>query len=125
MSSVMPRLSLTNDIDPSIICSDPNVVASYLDDPFTHGRVTARWFSEYMKTVERVKQEAAHLRTPIAIWHGAGDLLVEPWVSEQFFERLATPHRQRKVVEDALHEVLLEPSWPESAWEMKNWLEQF
>jgi hypothetical protein len=24
-----------------------------------------------------------------------------------------------------LHEILLEPSWPETAKEMKNWLERF
>jgi alpha-beta hydrolase superfamily lysophospholipase len=125
MSSWLPRLSITNDIDPNIICSDPNVVSAYLEDPFTHGRVTTRWFSEYMKTIERVKQQAAQLRTPIAIWHGEGDKLVEPWVSEQFFDRLATPHRKRTLVYDALHELLLEPSWQESAQEMKNWLEQF
>lgn len=125
MSSWLPRLSITNDIDPSVICSDPNVVANYIEDPFTHGKVTTRWFSEYMKTIERVKQQATQLRTPIGIWHGAGDLLVEPWVSEQFFARLQTPHRQRRLVEDAWHEILLEPSWPESAQEMKNWLEQF
>ena len=125
MSNWMPRLSITNDIDASIICSDPKVVADYLADPFTHGRVTTRWFSEYMKTIERVKQQASHLRTPIAIWHGEGDELVEPWVSEQFYDRLATPHRQRKLVEDSLHELLLEPSWPKSAQEIKNWLEQF
>jgi alpha-beta hydrolase superfamily lysophospholipase len=125
MSAWLPRLSISNDIDPSIICSDPGVVAAYLDDPYTHGRVTTRWFSEYMKTIDRVKQQAAFIRTPIGIWHGAGDQLVAPWVSEQFFSRLETPHRFRKVVDDALHEILLEPSWPESAHEMKNWLEQF
>lgn len=125
MSSWMPRLSLSNDIDPNVVCSDPDVVLDYINDPFTHGKVTVRWFSEYVKTIERVKQQAAQLRTPIAIWHGEGDQLVEPWVSEQFFERLATPHRQRKVVDQALHELLLEPSWQQSAQEIKNWLEQY
>jgi len=78
-----------------------------------------------MKTIERVKQQASQLRTPIGIWHGEGDQLVAPWVSEQFYARLATPHRQRKLVEDSLHELLLEPSWTESAQEIKNWLELF
>jgi alpha-beta hydrolase superfamily lysophospholipase len=125
MSSWFPRLTITNDIDPNIVCSDPKVVADYVSDPFTHGKVTARWFSEYMKTVERVKRDAQNISTPLAIWHGEADALVEPWVSEEFFNRLSTPHRKRKIVPDALHEILLEPSWPETTQEMKNWLEQF
>lgn len=125
MSSWLPRLTITNDIDPNIVCSDPKVVADYIADPFTHGKVTTRWFSEYMSTVERVKQEAQQISTPIAIWHGDGDALVEPWVSEEFFNRLSTPHRERKLVPDTLHEILLEPSWPETTQEMKNWLERF
>ncbi len=125
MSAWLPRLSLTNDIDPSVVCSDPAIVADYVSDPFTHGRVTARWFSEYMDTIKRVKQDASLIRTPMGIWHGEGDVLVEPWVSEDFFNRLSTPHRKRIIVPQALHEILLEPSWPETSLEMKNWLEQF
>jgi alpha-beta hydrolase superfamily lysophospholipase len=125
MSSWFPRLTITNDIDPSIVCSDPNVVADYISDPFTHGKVTTRWFSEYMKTVARVKQDAQQISTPLAIWHGEGDALVEPWVSEELFNRLTTPHKKRKLVPDTLHEILLEPSWPETTQEIKNWLEQF
>ncbi|MFT6029698.1 MAG: acylglycerol lipase [Oleiphilaceae bacterium] len=125
MSAWLPRLTMTNDIDPSVVCSDPDVVADYVADPFTHGKVTVRWFSEYMKMVERVKQDAVHIRTPIGIWHGEGDMLVAPWVSEEFYNRLTTPHRNRIIVSEAMHEILLEPSWPETSQEIKNWFEQF
>ena len=125
MSTWLPRLSMTNDIDPAIVCSDTQVVEDYKSDPHSHGKVTARWFNEYMKTVQRVKDEAASIHTPIAIWHGEGDMLVEPWVSENFYNALDTKHKQRKVVPNALHEILFEPNWQDTAAEMKNWLEQF
>lgn len=125
VSSWLPRLTITNDIDPSVVCSDPNVVQEYISDPYTHGKVTTRWFSEYMKTVSRVKNEAKLLQTPLAIWHGEGDALVEPWVSEEFFERLTMPDCRRKLISGALHEILLEPSWHETVEDIKNWLEQF
>ena len=125
MSAWLPRLTIANDIDPNVVSSDPKVVEDYVADPFTHGKVTTRWFSEYIKTIERVKQEARQISTPLAIWHGEGDALVEPWVSEDFFKRLSTPHCKRQLVADALHEILLEPSWPETAQDIKKWLEQF
>lgn len=125
MSAWMPRLSLTNTIDPYTVCSDVRVVENYIADPFNHGRVTSRWFSEYMRTVERVKLQAQQISTPLAIWHGSGDALVEPWVSEEFFNRLSTPHRKRQIVPNAFHEILLEPSWSDTTQDIKNWLEQF
>jgi alpha-beta hydrolase superfamily lysophospholipase len=125
MSSWLPRLSMSNDIDPYVVCSDTQVVEDYIADPFTHGKVTARWFNEYIHTIKRVKEDAKLIKTPLAIWHGEGDVLVEPWVSENFYEVLTMKDRQRKIVDNALHEILLEPTWSETAEEMKSWLEQF
>ena len=53
------------------------------------------------------------------------DKVVPGTVREEFFTRLSTPHCKRYLVADALHEILLEPSWPETSQEIKNWLEQF
>lgn len=125
MSWLLPRLSLKHDVDASVVCSDPKVVDAYAADPFNHGKVTARWFTEYLSAVKRLKESASLISTPLAIWHGEGDELVEPWVSEHLFKRLAMSDKQRIVVPDTLHEILLEPSWPETAKEMKNWLERF
>jgi len=125
MSAWLPRLTITNDIDPNIICSDERVVEAYVADPFTHGKVTARWFNEYLRVIERVKDEAKLIKTPIAIWHGIGDELVAPWVSKNFFEGLNMKNRQYTLVENTLHEILLEPSWPQTAEEMKSWFERF
>jgi len=125
MSAILPRLSITNEIDPYVVCSDKQVVEDYIADPLTHGKVTARWFNEYMQTIERVKLDAGKIQTPLGIWHGEGDELVEPWVSDNFFSALSMKDRQRTLVQDALHEILLEPNWTETADEMKNWLERF
>jgi alpha-beta hydrolase superfamily lysophospholipase len=125
MSWLMPRLSLSHSVESSVVCSDPKVVEDYELDPYNHGKVTARWFTEYLSAVDRLRENASKIKTPVAIWHGEGDELVEPWVSEQLFDRLLMPNKQRKVIPDALHEILLEPTWPETAKEMKNWLEQF
>ncbi len=125
MSWFLPRLSLKHEVDAGVVCSDPEVVAAYAADPFNHGKVTARWFTEYLSAVKRLKENACQITTPLAIWHGAGDELVEPWVSEHLFERLSLSDKQRIIVPNTLHEILLEPSWQETAKEMKNWLERF
>ena len=125
MSAWLPKLSISNDIDPYVVCSDVDVVKQYIADPFTHGKVTTRWFNEYLKTVENVKQRAKDITTPIAIWHGEGDALVEPWVSDNFYEALSQKDKQRTLVKGALHEILLEPTWQNTADEMISWFEKF
>ena len=125
MSSIMPSLSLANDIDPYTVCSDTKVVEAYINDPFNHGKVSARWFSEYLKTIDRVKHEASNIQTPLAVWHGAGDTLVEPWVSEKLFSNLKMEFRQYTLIDDVFHEILLESNWLDTAKEIKTWISKF
>lgn len=125
MSYFMPELLMANAIDPYSVCSDVDVVEAYIKDPFNHGMVSARWFSEYLKTIERVKREAGEIKTPLAVWHGAGDTLVAPWVSANLYSHLKMESRQYKLVDDVFHEILLESNWIDTANEMKGWITQF
>jgi alpha-beta hydrolase superfamily lysophospholipase len=125
MSSILPELTLANEIDPYSVCSDVKVVEDYVNDPFNHGKVSARWFSEYLKTIDRVKREAGQISTPVAVWHGAGDTLVEPWVSENLFGDLKMEFRQYKLIDDVFHEILLESNWVDTAKEIKAWISRF
>ncbi len=123
MSRWVPRLAITNDIDASIVCGNPDIVESYVNDPHTHGQVTARWFVEYLRTIKRVKAEAKQIGIPVGIWHGAEDKLVEPWVSEEFHAALDNASCQRQVLDGVLHEILFEKNWAETAESMRQWLE--
>jgi acylglycerol lipase len=125
MSVWLPGLTLKNPVDPKIVCGNPLVVEAYKNDPLNHGVVTARWFADYLKHIERLKEQANTIETPIGIWHGDGDELVAPWVGEEYYKRLSPPNKKFCLVKDALHEILLEDTWQETAKEMTDWLEQF
>lgn len=120
-----PTLRQQNKIDPFTVCSDRQVVEDYMQDPLNHGVVSVRWFSELQQAIERVAMEANRIKTPIGIWHGSGDQLVEPWVSEKFYKRLHTDLKHREEIEGALHEILLEPNWKETAEKIERWFERF
>jgi acylglycerol lipase len=124
MSSFVPALKIKSDVDPALVCGDPDVVASYSTDPLNHGVVSARWFSDYLKQINLVKDKATEIETPIAIWHGEKDALVASWVGESLYERLSCQPKQFKIVEGALHEILFEKDWKNLAQEIKAWLER-
>lgn len=121
---VWPTLSLKNEFDPNWVCSDESVVDAYIHDPFNHGSVSVSWFVDYLNNIERVKELAGSIKTPVGIWHGSEDKLVEPWVSEHFYERLGDKTKMRDLIEGAYHEILYEPNWKDTAQKIKNWLEK-
>ncbi|KZY63845.1 hypothetical protein A3762_14325 [Oleiphilus sp. HI0125] len=125
MSAWYPSLALKNKVDPNIVCGNPDVVRAYMNDPLNHGLVSARWFSDYLQQIERLKKEAASIRVPVAIWHGEKDELVAPWVGKQLHEGLQCSGKQFHTVENALHEILFEQNWQSLAGDMKVWLEQY
>lgn len=125
LSQVWPTLSFSGDVDPDIVCGKQDVVEAYRHDPLNHGKVTARWFSEYLQTIQQVKEACAHFKTPVAIWHGEEDELVAPWVGEELAKRLSKNEKQFKVLPGLLHEILYEESWPEIAEDIRGWFSRF
>ena len=124
MSTWYPTMLLKNKIDPDVVCGNPDVVEAYVNDPLNHGVVSARWFDDYLKQIDRLKLRKSKIDTPIAIWHGEYDELVEPWVGKQLFDGLQCRAKQFETVEGARHEILFEQNWPEIADQMKVWLER-
>lgn len=122
MSSLAPTLRFKGDVDPAMVCGSEAVVTDYLNDPLNHGKVSARWFVKYLKLIEEVKASVNSISVPLAIWHGEGDSLVEPWVSQNFFESLPGPAKRHQLVEGALHEVLFEDDWEQTASEILDWI---
>ena len=123
MSAWYPSLALKNKVDPNIVCGNPDIVQSYMNDPLNHGVVSARWFNDYLKQIDRLKAKAGEIRVPVAIWHGEKDELVAPWVGRQLHEGLRCEGKQFELVDSALHEILFEQNWENVAGDMKVWLE--
>ena len=123
LSRALPRLRFGGGVDDNLVCGDLDVVKAYTADPYNHGKVSARWFSEYLKLIQMVKLRAEDIQIPVAIWHGAQDGLVAPWVGRQFFELLRVERKQFKEISGALHEILYEKSWPETVDEIHAWFE--
>ncbi|MGI9283945.1 MAG: lysophospholipase [Pseudomonadales bacterium] len=124
LSKIWPTLVLANEIDPTLVCADPAVVRDYQEDPLVHNKVSARFFSDYLRTIEYIKKQVHKIKTPVAIWHGAEDKIVEPWISADLYARLRCPAKQREVLDGVYHEILFEKNGLQVAAAMLNWFEQ-
>lgn len=105
MSSVAPGLTLSNGIDITRLSHDKQVVRAYGDDPLVHDRVSARWFSEFMKVMEKVGNSAPQLKVPILMQLAGDDALTDVKASQKFFEGLTVDDKALYVYQRLYHEI--------------------
>lgn len=123
LSRLAPSLTLANEIDSRLICSDAEIVQKYVEDPLVHDRVSARWFTEFLETIETVQAKAAELSVPTSIWCGAEDGIASP-ASCAVFRNKAQVEGAYYPLPGLYHEILNEKGWRQLTGDMLNWLEQ-
>ncbi|WP_299599258.1 alpha/beta hydrolase [uncultured Microbulbifer sp.] len=115
LARVCPGLSLSNRLEPSWICRDPEVVRDYCADDLVHNRITPRWFLGYREAREQLLAHPEAIPAPSLMLLPEGDRLVDPAVSRQWQAQLEGDGHQLNVFAEAYHEVLNEPDVAEQA----------
>jgi alpha-beta hydrolase superfamily lysophospholipase len=105
LSAIWPRFPLRLALDISALSRDAAAVKAYAADPLVHGRFTARWGTESLAAVKRVKAGAAAVNVPILVIHGGADRLNSPEGVERFFERMTVADKSLRVYPDMYHEL--------------------
>jgi alpha-beta hydrolase superfamily lysophospholipase len=104
MSSVLPGLTLSNGLDVTKLSHDEGVVRAYVDDPLVHDRVSARWFTEIVRTMEEVNRSASKVAVPILMQLAGDDHLTDAARSREFFDRLNVEDKRLCVYDGFYHE---------------------
>ncbi len=86
-SRVMPRLALSNEVDPGTISRIPEVVTAYRTDPLVHSKISSRLYTEWQAATRNVLEHAGEITLPFLILAGAADKLIDPAGSEELHRR--------------------------------------
>lgn len=86
-SSVTPRLSMGNEIDPRAISRIPEVVEAYRSDPLVHAKISSRMYTEWRAAAQSVLEHAGEIKIPFLILAGSDDPIVDPRGSEELHGR--------------------------------------
>ena len=105
LSRTWPRFPLRLGLDTSALSRDHAVVRAYVDDPLVHGTFTARWGTESLAALARVKSRAGDVHVPILIIHGEADRVNLADGSREFFENVACADRTLHVYPGMYHEL--------------------
>ncbi|MFE4104899.1 alpha/beta hydrolase [Almyronema epifaneia] len=124
LSQVWPTLTFKTQLDPSLLSRDPALRQQYLHDPLVHSAVTARWGTESLKAIARIKQQAAKVCCPVLMLHGEADQISLLAPSLQFFEDLGSADKTLKVYPGGYHEPHNDCDRAQVASDVITWLEQ-
>lgn len=125
MSFIWPGLLLGNELDATKISRDESVVKAYQNDPLVHDRVSARWFTEILSTMEAVNRQAARIQVPVLMQVAGDDHLVNAQSSKQFFENLAVADKTLFMYDGLYHEIYneLDDQRQKVLGDLEAWLE--
>ena len=100
---VMPRLSLSNEVDPGTLSRIPEVVEAYRTDPLVHNKISTRTGTELLRAQQEVLARAGEIKIPFLIVAGTDDKLVDPQGSVALHDR-APGVSELRLLEGRYHE---------------------
>ena len=124
LSKIAPGLTMSNNIDPGLLSTDPATCEAYKADPLVHRRVSARLFTELVKELDRAHVQAQTMRLPVLIMHGADDTLTDPDGSRNFCDECGSQDKTLKLYEGCYHEIFNERIKETVLTETFDWVEQ-
>lgn len=108
-SSRIGGLTMPNGISASDISRDIEAVNAYENDPLVHNKVSARWFTEFMKNGEDCMTNADSLKKPLLVFHGMGDKIADYKASEEFGRKAGSSVKEVLLYNEMYHELINEP----------------
>jgi len=124
LDRLAPRLRFPSDLDTQAISRDPEVVRAYVQDPLVSSKVSARWYAEILRSMERAHANAQMLQTPMLLMQSGSDRLVDPAAPARW-ARSAPPDLVELVIWEGLyHEMFNEPEKPQIRQRVLDWLQQ-
>jgi alpha-beta hydrolase superfamily lysophospholipase len=122
LSVLAPKMGVAA-LDANGISRDKVVVAAYINDPLVYtGKLRARWGTELLKTMEKLKSKISELSLPILIMHGSADRLSDPSSSKMLFDGVSSKEKTLKLYEGFYHEIFNDPERLQVFSDMEAWL---
>jgi lysophospholipase len=108
MSRIWPQLMFDNELDPDNLSHDKEVVRAYINDPLVGRRVSARLFTEMIRSMTEAVDNAPMLTKPLLIQAAGDDRLVDTEATKVFFQLAAASDKTLHIYQGLFHEIFNE-----------------
>lgn len=105
LANYLPSVTLWNEIKDKDLTHDKEVLAEFPRDPLRHDRISPRLYLDMVSYAERVRREGKNIKLPIFFQLAGQDKVVSTRASVDFFDTVASPHKEMKIYENSYHEI--------------------
>lgn len=117
-----PKMTIKQEIDPSNLSHDPEVVQRYHEDPLVVRRITLQAGMGIVRNLDIVMALASRIHLPAFFMHAGEDKLCAPEGTRRFFRRVPVARKQLKIYDGFSHELFNEVGRDEVFHDMEEWI---
>jgi alpha-beta hydrolase superfamily lysophospholipase len=89
--SLLPKLSMKNELNPEFLSRDQAAVEAYVNDPLVHDKITPNTGVFMLEQARYLNEYSGDIDTPLLIFHGTDDQILSHDAARRFAERLNGP----------------------------------
>jgi alpha-beta hydrolase superfamily lysophospholipase len=121
---LVPAMTQGNQIPPSLLSRDPEVVRAHRADPLIHHWISARLYMEFVQKQRALARASGALPVPTLVIQGGSDPVASAPAAERWARTAAPGTTTFRLYPGLLHEVLNEPEGPAILEEVGAWCER-
>ncbi len=106
------------------LCTDPEVIRRYQEDPLVFDKITLALAVEMFAAAERSVDSGDEVRVPVLVLHGGDDPICDPDGSRRFHAGLTDPASELRLYPGLRHEIFNEPQAERVYADALEWLEK-
>jgi alpha-beta hydrolase superfamily lysophospholipase len=122
LSKVWPSFSLDRRLDATLLSRDQEVVQQSKSDPMMHGLCSARWATEVLNTISRVKAQVTEVSIPVLFLHGEADRVNLASGTSYLFDSVGIEDKTVRIYPSMYHELHNDIDHEQVLVDVRNWL---
>lgn len=124
LARLLPTLSLSNELDSSMVSHDLEVVRSYDQDKKVQRAITTRLANLVLNNQKKLISLAKNFHVPSLLMHAGDDQICSPEGTKEFYEKIPIHDKQLKIYKGFYHELFNEVEREKVFHDMEAWLEK-
>lgn len=124
LGRTLPKVQLTNEVNPSHLSHDPAVVEAYVLDRLVHEKITPRLYLDLMAAIDWVSVQSGPMPCPVLFVVPGDDRVVSSARTIEFFRNLKFREKELLEYPGFFHEAFNEVGKEKVFEDVKKWLER-
>ncbi|XP_042430211.1 monoacylglycerol lipase-like [Zingiber officinale] len=124
ISIVLPKFQFKGANKKGIpVSRDPAAMLAKYSDPLVYtGPIRVRTGHEILRITSYLMQNLKYITLPFLVLHGTADRVTDPLASQDLYNLASSKHKNIKLYEGFLHDLLFEPERDEIGADIINWM---